>query len=358
MAATVVGSQAIAAESDYDTQLDGGVVNVNYSDNDSSVQERIARVPLEAIDIGTLVTKTITVTNTLPTTGYSAIPVPISFSECTATVAGSGAANVTVESLTPTAFILGPGESADVTVKAGVKTSAPAGAAAPRVDISCGRVVPAFDQVWRDSDYDFVSNLGSVTILTSEITDAAELHVESVSIVPGDAFRYFVSVTNDLSYPVSVTFLGYGDTGELAPYITGTLRVWTDVVLEPGETADLTQAVIGMPWWINNDSMDLYGDAWWDWKVETLPTEECPPGSDECPGTPDDSDDPESDDPASGDESDDPESAGEPGTENPPNGAPTGGELVSRDAVWVLAPLLGGCLVRVARRRESVALLG
>ncbi|MDR2129080.1 MAG: hypothetical protein LBP52_08470 [Burkholderiaceae bacterium] len=127
-----------------------------------------------------------------------------------------------------------------------------------------------FDQVWRDEDYCWLFSDTSVyEVLTSWGGETD--HWTFSGVVPQNAYKQHTIITNDLDSTVRVTYIGYEDTGDLAEYITGTIKGWTDVTLAPGESTAQFDLLFGMPWYISDPkSMNAKGDTFWTWKVEKV----------------------------------------------------------------------------------------
>jgi|GEM_PF-2406594 len=183
----------------------------------------------------------------------------------------------------PADITVQPGQSFTVTFEVSLPATASAITnAVGTLNYSVGRV---YDQVWRDDDFDGICAPlpASSTVLASKplIYDDVGSLQSLTGITPGCVYPSQVATfVNDLSYPITVSYVGYSDSGTIAPYISGTLcdsdltncgNEWTDsITLQPGQSSDPFTMVVGSPWFIGNESQNTVGTLAFEWRVTPL----------------------------------------------------------------------------------------
>jgi hypothetical protein len=193
---------------------------------------------------------------------------------------------VQVAASVPADITLQPGGSFTVTFQAGVPTTGvgiPASSQAASIFYSVGRV---WDQVWLDDDFDgFCSSPPAVISLPVSALGRLTSGGESPDgIGPDCVYSQDARIVNNLNVPVTVSYAGYTDDGTLAPYISGELcnssipkfcnsslpspPYWLgDITLAPGEASPVFRMIIGMPWYIGNESAHATGSYAFTWNV-------------------------------------------------------------------------------------------
>jgi hypothetical protein len=237
---------------------------------------------------GTTLDVTWTITNT---TGSAVILLPtstavnkITFTPATALTLVSE--NIPGANLVPPVLmppidpaVLGPVTVADgdfltVTFQATVNTEVLVSAL---LGLSVGGV---YDQDW---NYDDFENICGSLVPGLKPEDVVVLNASTPQfsknvgngVTPDCAYMQNATISNDLDYPITVTFAGYSDSGTIAPYISGTLCDWDDcktqwtdgITLQPGDSSDEFTMLIGMPWYIADEARSTTGEFEFSWDI-------------------------------------------------------------------------------------------
>jgi hypothetical protein len=172
--------------------------------------------------------------------------------------------------------ILQPGEFFTLSFQVEVTSAANVANARAQIYYTVGRV---YDQVWNYDDfYNFCRTIPpAVVVNTSDPEFTTGIATGTGGISPDYVCRQEASFHNDLPHPVTIHYMGYTDDGTIADYISGTLcdmahcgNEWVDgITLQPGESTGPFTMLVGMPWYIGNESMSTTGTYTFMWRLES-----------------------------------------------------------------------------------------
>jgi hypothetical protein len=157
------------------------------------------------------------------------------------------------------------------------------------------------DQKFCDGDYDKICGYFYSEALKTEIIDDHDKNPEfslvTETMSPDCVYAQQLVFTNGLTFPVTITYLGYADWGpgtvpgncpelgsqpavetvpegcSIAPFIAGALNGWASnegMTLQPGESTAPFYAYVGMPWFVGNESIRSVGFSRFTWGLVAL----------------------------------------------------------------------------------------
>ncbi len=159
--------------------------------------------------------------------------------------------------------MLAAGETLDFTVTVGVPVGGtPITATNTRVGVRV-EAAQAPPQTWDDADYISGFVVGTFAIdasapqtswdLTGLVSDLTPSPTE-VALISGRALGAYGSLTNDLSYPIRVSYAGFDTEGTLSRFLLSNLTDWTDSIrLEPGQSTPTFFMALGVPQTMGNE---------------------------------------------------------------------------------------------------------
>ena len=170
----------------------------------------------------------------------------------------------------PDDVTLQPNQSLTVSFQFGVPdTSIAVNNASATFSYGVSRV---YDQVWNDDDFWYLCGWTDIpdVVLASNPQSGSGMGISGIN--PGCVYGQNATIHNDLSYPVTVSYAGYTGSGTIAPYLGGTLEGWADgITLQPGQSSDEFSMLVGMPWFIGNESRNTSGSFLFSWNVAAPP---------------------------------------------------------------------------------------
>ncbi|GAA3599420.1 hypothetical protein GCM10022198_24680 [Klugiella xanthotipulae] len=87
-------------------------------------------------------------------------------------------------------------------------------------------------------------------------------------IVPSRCYSQYTTITNDLSYPINLRYVGSDDAGTIAPYIFEWVEGWNEQIVAPGAQTTQFTLTVGMPWDTPNAARGTSGTFWWEFAID------------------------------------------------------------------------------------------